>query len=357
MAMKTRQQGAALIIVLMLFAVMVTLATEVMYRQDHFRTRTANLLAWDARYQYAIAAETLAIQALIDDLEEDRNNNKLTDDCIDDSWAVSLKGMPYENAILSASVQDLQARFNLNSLVTPQPPEYVRDIPSRQRLEHLLAAILPQPERAAVLSMEMADWIDSNNLVDEADGAEDAEYRYQRTPNMPILHESEMRALRSFQAQDSAREWFWAYLTALPFDARLNINTAPEPVLDAMFSDTVGNAGTQTVVQLREQSAIAAVADLFGHAPFNTLTTEQRNVLEGLLDVRSMYFQVMVDVATEQGTSRLVTRIRRPNEGMTAVFSRQLLPVLGALEPACNPLYNPSGDSIMDPAQAPPGEG
>jgi general secretion pathway protein K len=309
-----------------------------MYRLDHFRTRTGNLLGWDQRYQYAIAAETLAIQALIDDLENDRNNNSITDDCVSDRWGATLPPMPYEQAMLNASVQDLQGRFNINWLVTPQPPNYERNVDAIARLEQLLAVLLPDPSRASVLSMEMADWIDSNNLVDGIDGAEDGEYRDRRTPNLPAAHESEMRALRSFAVEQGLPDLFWSHLTALPPLTRLNINTAPVPVLDAVLSSTVGNAGTQVIVQQREQGAIDSVATLLQMAPFSTLQADQRTALEGLLSVNSEFFQVMVDVTTDTGVSRLVSRIYRPDSAETVVFSRQLVPVLAPLEPPCNSL-------------------
>ena len=71
---RRRQQGMALIIVLMLFAILAAVTTEVMFRQDRFRVRTENLLEWDKRYQYAMAAEVVAVQGLIDDLDEERSN-------------------------------------------------------------------------------------------------------------------------------------------------------------------------------------------------------------------------------------------------------------------------------------------
>src|SRR5690606_36895137 len=143
--------------------------------------------------------------------------------------------------------------------VTPQPPNYERNVDAIARLEQLLAVLLPDPSRASVLSMEMADWIDSNNLVDGIDGAEDGQYRDRRTPDLPAAHGSEMRALRSFAVEQGLPELFWSHLTALPPLTRLNINTAPVPVLDAVLSSTVGNAGTQVIVQQREQGAIDSV--------------------------------------------------------------------------------------------------
>ena len=342
MAVKSRQQGAALIIVLMLFAVLMALSVEVLYRLDHFRTRTANLLDWDKRYQYALAAEALAIQALIDDLENDRSNNRIADDCVTDTWGITLPPTPYEGAVFTASVQDLQGRFNLNWLVTAQPgqlgPEYLRNQAAIGFLEQLLAVIMPEPSKASVLALEMADWIDTDNLVNGIDGAEDGEYRDRRTPNIPVAHESELRALRSFNAEDSGGAEFWSYLTALPNTTLLNVNTAPAQVLDAVFSSTVGNAGTQVVLQQREQGAITDIAGLLTQAPFSTLQADQRTALENMLTVSSEFFQVMVDVKSGEAVSRLVTRIHRPANAETVVFSRQLVPLLSPLEPPCNTL-------------------
>ena len=73
-------------------------------------------------------------------------------------------------------------------------------------------------------------------------------------------------------------------------------------------------------------------------APFNTLEADQRTALENLLSVNSEFFQVMVDVTTDSGVSRLVSRIYRPGSAETVVFSRQLVPVLAPLEPPCNSL-------------------
>ena len=56
--------------------------------------------------------------------------------------------------------------------------------------------------------------------------------------------------------------------------------------------------------------------------------------------MRSSYFQVMVDVQHNDQRSRLVTRLQRLEQGPTEVFSRQLVPILGPLEPPCNPFYN-----------------
>jgi general secretion pathway protein K len=366
------QQGSALVVVLLIFALAFSLAVDVIYRQHHVQTRTANLLDWDYRYQYAVAAETLAIQGLIDDLQDDQKNNELVDDCKKESWSGPF-AFPYEDAMIAASVQDLQGRFNLNSLAVDSNGTFVRDAEAIIRLERLLASILPPAyaNRAAPLANEMADWIDSDTLVNGADGAEDTEYRLRRTPNQPVAHESDMRALRSFDAELAAAieeaaskaaaksaallsqgsatggsqanatgntdAAFWQFFTALPFTARINVNTAPVKVLEAYFADVGAQAAAQTVVAQRQTEPYVSVSDVLSLPEFSKVDTTQQSNLAQLLSVGTEYFQVGIDVSTDSGMSRLVTRIKRPDSGETKVFARALQPVLSPLEPACNP--------------------
>lgn len=367
------QQGSALVVVLLIFALAFSLAVDVIYRQHHVQTRTANLLDWDYRYQYAVAAETLAIQGLIDDLQDDQKNSELVDDCKKESWSGPF-AFPYEDASIAASVQDLQGRFNLNSLVTDSNGAFVRNAEAIVRLERLLASVLPPAyaNRASPLANEMADWIDSDTLVNGADGAEDTEYRLRRTPNQPIAHESDMRALRSFDAELAAAieeeavkaaaksaalleqggasagspqanavgntgAAFWQFFTALPFTASINVNTAPVKVLEAYFADVGAQAAAQTVVTQRQTEPYVSVSDVLSLPEFSQVDATQQNNLALLLGVGTEYFQVGIDVSTDSGMSRLVTRIKRPDSGETKVFARALQPVLSPLEPACNP--------------------
>lgn len=341
-----RQRGVVLVAILVLFALASVIAIEVTHRQEHFRARTLNLIGWDKRYRYAIAAEAVAIQGLIDDLEDDQAKSAMVDDCRNEKWAVTLPATPYEDAILSATVQDLQARFNLNWLVTfdAQTNEYTRVDARRDQLERLLGAVLVAQQgvgSASGLADEMADWLDSDNLVNGAGGAEDADYRLRRTPNMPILHESEMRALRSFQVDSVGNASFWQYFTALPETTKLNVNTAPQPVMDAVFGQ-IGAAGLgAAIMSQREKGPFDSIQDVLALGAASSLDQDQRQQLEDSIDVRSDYFQVQVDIETEEGMTRLTSRIKRPDQGQTAVYSRAIQPILGELEPACHADYKP----------------
>lgn len=339
---KQTQGGSVLLVALMYAALFATLAYAIINSGDSTLERSGNLLEWDRRYQYAMAAEVVAIQGLIDDLDSDRDDGEMVDHC-EERWAIDLPPSPYEDALISASVQDLQGRFNLNWLVTSEQEQYLRDDIARQGLEALLGSMLAEGTMASVLSHEMADWIDSNNLVDGIEGAEDAEYRHRRTPNVPVAHESELRALNSMTRQAIPTDrLFWPWFTALPVGTTLNVNTAPPEVLQAALHFAGPGAG-EAIVRMREEDPVTDVGEVASLSVFNDLDADQQSRFNRMLSVSSHYFQVMIDIQLAGNRSRLVTRIHRGEDGQTRVISRQQVPILAPLEPACNPHYNDSG--------------
>ena len=160
---------------------------------------------------------------------------------------------------------------------------------------------------------------------------------------MPAAHESELAALLSFQMVNQPQDpHVWGLLTALPLGTPLNVNTAPEAVLDAVLGPIVGGDAAAVVLGERKDAPILSIDDLFKKAPFSELEEDQKDALAKRLSVNSEFFQVMVDVDIDGKLSRLISRLRRrsADEGGTTVFSRQVSPLLSALEPACNPFYN-----------------
>src|SRR5690606_15332661 len=94
------------------------------------------------------------------------------------------------------------------------------------------------------------------------------------------------------------------------------------------------------VIQAREKEPFTSVQDVLALAPFASLGAQVRQQISNRLSVNSNWFQLSVDVKMDSGVTRLVSRLERPQQGLTRVWSRTLEPVLGPLENACNP---PSG--------------
>ena len=158
-----------------------------------------------------------------------------TDDFTEE-WATPIPPIPLEDVggEFEGTLEDLQGRFNLNSLVTYNNGGVGEvDENAVKRLERLLEVLELEPKWAKLI----ADWIDSDNDPGFPDGAEDPVYTNlappYRTANMPITRASELLALPEFGA-DRYRK-LAPYVTALPADARtINLCTASPELLDAL---------------------------------------------------------------------------------------------------------------------------
>jgi general secretion pathway protein K len=132
--------------------------------------------------------------------------------------------------MLEASLEDLQGRLNINNLVnndgTPNA-DYV------SAFTQLLEMLGLETKWAGYL----VDWIDADLVPQNPDGAEDTVYMGQvppyRTPNRYITSISELLALPGFGRD---RYLLLApYVTALPWNTKINVCTAKDKVLDAFL--------------------------------------------------------------------------------------------------------------------------
>jgi len=151
---------------------------------------------------------------------------------------------------LEASLEDVQGRFNLNSLVDANG---VADPVSIQIFQRLLVMVGLEPKWAQL----MADWIDTDAEPGFPDGAEDNFYTAQnppyRTPNTLITSSSELLALPGF-GRDRYLQ-IEPYVTALPQEATINICSASGFLLDAMIEGRVEFGGDPKKLATERQAA------------------------------------------------------------------------------------------------------
>jgi general secretion pathway protein K len=135
---------------------------------------------------------------------------------------------------LEASLEDLQGRFNLNSLVSSSGATVGQPNPQAVLIfQRLLQLVGIEPKWADML----VDWIDPNNQP-LPDGAEDNAYLSQNPPyltaNLYITSTTELLALPGFGADRFNK--IAPYIVALPpIVTAINICTAPGVVLDAIM--------------------------------------------------------------------------------------------------------------------------
>jgi general secretion pathway protein K len=221
-----RQRGIALLVAILLVAMGTLIAASIAYENAKTARYGAATFAFDQSVLVAEAAETLAAWGL---REVKRSDNTHT--YVGQGWDKPVG--PVEvvpDVMLTASLEDMQGRFNLNSLVkadgTPDPVNMAA-------FQQLLASLGIEPKWAGYV----VDWIDPDIVPSNPDGAEDSVYLGQappyRTPNMYITSASELLALPGF-GRDRYK-LLAPFVTALPVDAKINVCTAPGHVLDAFI--------------------------------------------------------------------------------------------------------------------------
>ena len=235
------QRGVALIIALILVALATILATKLTFDGFLERRRAIGVLAAEQALHFGLGAEALAADVLVQDLQNSGQQTTLTG-----PWAQPTQPLPITPpddpegepiGTLQGELEDMQGRFNLNSLarVMPggNPNQPVQDPQPLQQFQRLLALVGLEPKWAAIAR----DWIDADDVPGSPDGAEDQVYTSQtppyRTGNWPMMSASELMNLPGFGA-DRYRK-IAPYVTALPSSTvPINICTAPSPVLESL---------------------------------------------------------------------------------------------------------------------------
>lgn len=297
------QRGVALITALLVVA-LATIAAVAMTREQGLAVRRAeNLKNAEQAWQYALGLEAYARKRLHDDQARGEAM-----DTRNENWASRLPPLPVENGQLTGKLEDLDGRFNVNSLLGSAAPEI-----QAERFRRLLAVLELDPAVAPALE----DWLDAD-IEARADGAED--YRYTglspgyRAANRPLVHPSELRLVLGVDA--AAWERLEPHVTALPSsDTAINVNTATEPVLRSL-ADGISPEKARQLARAGH-SGFGSVQDFLDSEPLDALAVEPRG-----LGVESRYFQSLGVVQLGDDVFRFHSLIHRPPSGNMAVLMR-----------------------------------
>jgi general secretion pathway protein K len=234
-----KQRGSALVVVLLVLAVGMALVVPMYKEYILFIKRTSNSFAGEQAYAYLRGGEELAGILLLQDLEEDREEQLQRDD-FSEVWAQQIT--PYaldEGGWLTGALEDLQGRFDINSL-PGQPPQGQRFTAIQEQFIRLLRSLdtVPVDEQHAMMIAEsVIDWLDADsnprNLGAEDDAYANATPPY-RAANRPMLSVSELRSVANITP-----EIFLALeplLTVWSDGGKINIHTAPVQVLRSINS-------------------------------------------------------------------------------------------------------------------------
>lgn len=303
--MRTKQRGVALITAVLIVALVTTIAVAMASRQQLDIRRSANAFDSDQAWLAVLGGEDYARNVLAVDGKESPQVDNLEED-----WAQPVQ-FPFEDMVLSGVVEDMQGRFNLNSLLdsnkAPDPGELAR-------FERLLKLF----DLDAAIAQALLDWLDAdiNNLNG---GAEDDYYMQlqpgYRAANRLMASASELRLVRGVTAE--AYQKLAPFVVALPTPTKININTAPAAVL-AIVADNLTIADGEAMVSARDKKGYGSVREFLDNQP----QLKAANIGEEGLSVTSEYFLLNAMAEFDNSRSQQFSLLWRQGGGAVKVIMR-----------------------------------
>lgn len=331
-----REQGAALIVAMLVFALATALVVAMKSDFERFFQRSANILLDEQAQAYLRGAEDLAAMVLIRDYDEDKAAGFPRDDLFE-AWNTNPPNEPPPPYALDGigwmrgTLEDLQGRFNLNSLAESatggEGATAVRFTAAQEQFIRLLQA-LGEPEvseqEAIMITESVKDWLD-DNPTPSADGAED-EFYSARTPtyrvgNRKMSSVSELLAVANMTPEiyQALRPW----VTVWPADPeKLNIHTAPAMVLRSLNADKdLSPLGPAEGEALAEQQIEPGFTDVnnFIDSPVFEGKRDRMQGVRSLLDQKSSYFLLQAEAEVAGRNMRLYSVLHRHNRMVEAL--------------------------------------
>ena len=324
----TQQRGAALVVALLVFAICAGLMVAMQREFSLFYQRGSNLFLSEQGHSYLRGAEELASVALVLDYDQDKQREQPRDD-LSEIWAREATPFPLEEGgWLMGSLEDLQGRFNLNTLAarggestgpdrfTPAQAQFIR-------LLQALDEVALTREEAIAVTEAVGDWLDGDQEP-RFDGAEDDFYFVQtpayRTANRAMASVSELRAIANIT--DELYLALSPWVTVWPTTPRpLNIHTAPLTVLRTINADgdlnPLDESDAQALIARREAEGFVDKAAFLADPVFADMN------LEGtaqLLGERSSYFLLSARVEIADRDMRLYSVLQRDRRQVTSLM-------------------------------------
>ncbi len=296
-----RERGYVLLQVMFVFAILMVIVSQVAYKQRIQVERTRHSLFLSQAQAYAESAEAIAKVGLTLDQQNSETDH------LYELWNTSEGMFPLdEGGLIQLQLDDLQGRFNVNWLA---PSSGYADS-ALKALKKLLFAIDSQPE----IADELSQWFNSDSGID-------FNYTDETPAYSPAFREmadlSELLLLKSVEPEEYQR--IRPYLSALPSNTALNINTAPVEVLQSIAVFITQDIAEKAVTD-RGETGFTAVTDFRNQEVFKE--NEDAGIYLGELSVTSEWFELYTAVTLDEKTLTQRTQLHRDESGTVTLTMR-----------------------------------
>ena len=340
MIIRSRQQGIALIYVLLIFALITLMASQMVTSLWLHTEKNARYLERMQAKHYALGAEQYIALLLEQDFENDKKN-KRTVDHEKEAWNITEVDYNIEQGDIEITIVDEQSRFNINWLSdsgsstgssganpNAQNPRNQDLVPGSHQAENvnyirMLQNLLLTQALDPQLAYRIKDWVDSDQEATEA-GAEDLVYlaleEPRRTGDTEMASISELKLIDGLSEEDL--EKIIPLVTVLPKAAKINLNSAlPEVIRSISKNITEGDA--QAIIEARGDKGIEKLADLNSLA---SLGGKVGPLQSAPVEFSSSYFSAYIKATYRDTTFYLKTSLVRNPDGQVQVAGREIGP-------------------------------
>ncbi|WP_369602042.1 type II secretion system minor pseudopilin GspK [Hahella sp. SMD15-11] len=307
----------ALILVLLITALVTIVAVNMESRTALTIKRTAHHIFREQGRHLAYAAESYAREILYADWEKD-NREKSMVDTLDEPWGAAAIRIPLAAwAGLEGQLDDMQGRFNINSLVTRKDGKTTVNLQALNQFKRLLNILNVSPELNAE---KFVDWMDDDEEIYQFRGAEDETYLLKSPPyraaNQPFNDISELWLIDGMTEEDFKK--LEPVISVLPTSTlKINVNTASREVLESL-NEGIDAARAEALIEARK--ADKGFKDVQSFLARDELAG--LGIKETGLTVKSDYFRARIKVHFDDRIIRLESLIHRDGQGKMQTVRR-----------------------------------
>lgn len=295
-ASRDRQQGVAIVMVLLIVAIATSLASYLAMQQNFWQRQVQSQFERAQARQLGLAGIDWARAVLAEDARGGQVDHEK------EIWTARLPAIPVESGEVMGTIEDRQGLFNLNNVPA--------NVAQFQRLLAILGL-------SADLAPALADWLDAD--VDlRAGGAEDDYYlaleQPYRAANRALTEIGELSKVKGFdrRAIDALR----AFVSVLPVSGTpINVNFASAEVMTAVIGGGLSLSDARLLLQQRQGKPFKDVQDFK-----NRLPNRDIRVVDSDISVKSDFFWVTGRASVGQAQVITQALLQRASNWPTVIW-------------------------------------
>lgn len=290
---KNRQSGMAVVTAMLFTALIVSIASAMVFEQQRFINRLENhFSATQARWMGEASVHwSRAI------LAEDAKGGSV--DHRKENWALKLPVTPFEGGTISGAITDQQQYCNLNNLL--QSADTAQK--NTDFFKRMLVAIGAKSDTVDALK----DWIDADSDMTYPNGAESEHYLAQaiayRAGNQPLTEIGNLSRIQGLTEENIAR--LSQYCSVLPEPTPVNVNTASVELLGLMLPE-LSQFELQMIVAARDLHPLKNISEVS-----KLINQSKLSLSDSQFSTGSRYFLVSSQTQFGKSTIRVEALLKR----------------------------------------------